>query len=1042
MVFCAAGQAEEQFDESLFAPTLFTADTADTALASQELLKLAQDDRGFIWVGTQRGLYRFDGYENRKMTSEGMPFDVSNIYVRSLLADGDFLWIGTMASGLFRLDLRSYRFEQFKPNKQNPDGIGASQINAIKKDKEGNLWLAHSFGLDKLDLSRRHFGHFVSADNPKDKYFNYLLDLAFDGQGRLWLSSAKGLARFNPAEGHFALAKGGDFEALKGVVVRRIHRAKDGRLWLATQKQGTYLVAPGPGTVTRLETPASRQDAANTDIVETGKEVWLSGALGVEIRDAGTGRLKKVLRGNLLDKHGLRGDIVLPMLKSRSGLVWLGVSNVGLQFYNPQTRRFRYFDRYAPQLESAFSAYLAGVLKIDDSQLIVINQNQTSRLDLGSGKSEPLLTSPAFKNTPFFCGIKAPDGHYWFGGGNGDIFRVDLASQDVKAFTLPLAKTAGVFIRHFALGKKGELWIGSDRGLVKLDLNTLSFSLPKNQDGSPFITYARRLTVDKQNRLWIGTTSGLGVIDSGQDRVRFYSQAEGTQGTLRSNLIVQVLQNRKGEILVYHRAGIDRLVSEDKGQLRFVPFAEQATAQADSEDGLLQLDNGHYWLGTRYLLGEDGQLLQALSEADGALGQGLDRDFFALNDSLLLHASMDGLALMDKAAGPAWGYLAPLAVTDLEVGNRRLTYDYSHPEIRVPSDAGQFSLRFASLDYSDPKANRYRYQLVGYDPDWVSTPTDVRQAKYTALPPGDYQLRIEGSNRKGQWSGSPLTLKVVIEPKFFETLWFRLLMLLLGTLMLAWLFRWRLAVAKAKQQDAFEKREAIRKAEMMTELMEQKNQMLAEVTHDLRTPLAMVKVQLEAMQDGVLQPDERSYEALQARLAGLNHLVGDIYQLSLMDSGALVLHKAPVELGKLVASVVDAFQAMMQQKQLRLALVDSSSPGLEVMADEGRLVQVLNNLLKNSYRYTDNQGLVQVSLGEEGAWAVLRVEDSNPGPSSEERERIFERLYRAESTRAQSQSGSGLGLWICKSIVEAHGGEISADASALGGLAITIKLPL
>ncbi|MCE9684920.1 ATP-binding protein [Shewanella sp. AS16] len=1040
LAFCCLCHADDQYDPGLFSPTLFTAE-ADGRLANKEILKLAQDDRGFIWVGTQRGLFRFDGYENRKMTSEGMPFDVSAIYVRSLLADGDVLWIGTLSSGLLRLDLRTYQFSQFSKDQDNPVSLGGNQVNAIKKDAQGKLWLAHSFGLDRLDPATQTFRHFVSADDTKDRYFNYLLDLEADSDGSLWLSTAKGLAKLAPGAQQFALIR--EPALLAEVVIRRIHLAKDGRIWLATQKQGTFILNRDSQTAIKLESPASRADAANTAIVETDDgQMWLSGSLGLEIRDAVTGRLQKELRGNLLDKYGLRGDVAYPLLKSKDGLIWIGVSNFGLQFFNPQTRRFHYFDRFSPQLANTFGSYLANLLKVSESKLIIFNQHQPIELDLTTGKTAPLLKEPSLAKQSFFSGIRETDDIYWLGGGNGNIFRVDRSQRTAEEFRLPLTKTEGVYVRHLALGKQGELWVGSDRGLLKLDLHSRSFSFPKHSDGSPFITYVRRLMVDDSNRLWVGSTSGLGLVDSGQTRVQFYSREQGTAGTLRHNTIVQFLQNRRGEVLVYHKGGIDKLVSRQDDTMRFAPFATEVTDKLENEETLLQLENGQYWLGSHFLLDEDGRLLQALTETDGALDTGQGKNFLRLNHSQLLHASRDALVLIDQDAGIRGHYRAPLVVTELMIGNQEVNFDDTTPSIRVPSSANQFSLRFAALDFSEPRANQYRYKLDGYDPEWITTPADVRQANYTALPPGHYRLFVEGSNREGDWSGAPLILAVDIEPKFFQTQWFRLLALLLLALLLYWLFRWRLAVAKSKQKEIFEKREALRKAEMMTELMEQKNQMLAEVTHDLRTPLAMVKLQLEALQDGVLQPSEKSYETLQQRITGLNHLVGDIYQLSLMESGALTLHRQTTPINALLASTVDAFRPMMQQKDLRLTWHDDTPHPVELLIDEGRITQVLNNLMKNSFRYTDEHGQVRVTLTQDSARVTIRVEDSKPSISDEELGKVFERLYRAKSTRSKSQSGSGLGLWICKSITEAHDGEISAGASVLGGLAITIRLPL
>jgi ligand-binding sensor domain-containing protein len=355
------------FDASLFSVPLSSVN-ANKNLANKEILKLEQDERGFIWLGTTRGLFRFDGYDYKKVTAANADVDISNIYVRSLYADKTQLWIGTMSSGLYRLNLLSGEVEQFKHDETNPASLGGNQVNSIKADNSGQLWIAHSFGLDSLDVSSMQFSHYLSSDAPTERLFNYLLDIEFDSKQELWLSTAKGLAIFDREKNSFSLLQLDP--QLNGVISRKIFRATDGRLWLATQKQGSFIVDPLRLAVQKLPAAPGRGNTLNTAIAETHdlqtgeRVIWISGFEGVEMRSAASGQLLKVLQGNLLDQYGLQGDHVYPLLTLASGELFFGVNHIGLQYFNPNASRYRYLDKFSETLKAIFSSVLHDVIRL------------------------------------------------------------------------------------------------------------------------------------------------------------------------------------------------------------------------------------------------------------------------------------------------------------------------------------------------------------------------------------------------------------------------------------------------------------------------------------------------------------------------------------------------------------------------------------------------------------------------------------------------------------------------------------------------------
>lgn len=214
---------------------------------------------------------------------------------------------------------------------------------------------------------------------------------------------------------------------------------------------------------------------------------------------------------------------------------------------------------------------------------------------------------------------------------------------------------------------------------------------------------------------------------------------------------------------------------------------------------------------------------------------------------------------------------------------------------------------------------------------------------------------------------------------------------------------------------------------------------MADIAHELRTPVAILKGEVEALTDGVRQADERMAASLAEEIDQLSNLIDDLQTLALSDVGALNIRKETIDLQGLVSQLAEMFRHRLAEREILLEEHYDSSIIME--ADPQRLRQLLNNLLENSCRYVQAGGRVSLELKRNGFEAELILEDSGPGVSADQLANLFDRFYRAESSRSRSTGGTGLGLSICKNIVEAHGGRIQAEKSDLGGLKIKISLP-
>ncbi|ALG68486.1 ATP-binding protein [Beggiatoa leptomitoformis] len=221
-----------------------------------------------------------------------------------------------------------------------------------------------------------------------------------------------------------------------------------------------------------------------------------------------------------------------------------------------------------------------------------------------------------------------------------------------------------------------------------------------------------------------------------------------------------------------------------------------------------------------------------------------------------------------------------------------------------------------------------------------------------------------------------------------------------------------------------------------------RRQWIADISHELRTPLAILRGEIEAIQDGIRQFNAVALKSLHVEVLGLGKLVDDLYELALSDVGALDYRRETCNILILIEEVLDVFQTRFRQHQLQLINQTQTLTPIYCAVDVRRFMQLFHNLLENTVRYTDTGGSILITVAQMANRVIICLEDSPPNVPDEALPLLFERLYRVDKSRSRASGGAGLGLAICKNIVEAHGGTINAFHASLGGLGIRIELPL
>ena len=524
-----------------------------------------------------------------------------------------------------------------------------------------------------------------------------------------------------------------------------------------------------------------------------------------------------------------------------------------------------------------------------------------------------------------------------------------------------------------------------------------------------------------------------------------YREAGGKFLTVGSTGQMWVPLGGRGLLRVDARTGTSELVLEDM-DVHSLNAAGDSLMLAKSNEGVLLLD------------AESGAVRRHITREDGLLSNDINGAHI-MGDTLYV-GHMSGITMM-----PTDSLLTHPAPPEAVLTGLEVNLD-DHPltdSLRTPDErAVGFSFTGASLTY--PNRVRYEVRLVPQDTVWRTT--SRRFTRFTNLDPGTYRFEVR-ARIQNQPPGPPAQYTFTIPPHFYETGWFRLLVVLLvGGLGVA-AYRWRVHWLEQRREHlnavvdertkalAEEKRKTEAQAERLAELDEAKNRFFAHISHEFRTPLSLI---LTPLRDALQRSSEGSV-ALGTRQVGrmtrnaerLQRLIDQLLDLATLEAGRMTLDRQPGNLARLVRRTAEAFASKAEQEGVTLTVETPVAP--TVLFDPDKMETIVSNLVANALKFTPEDGRVTVRLeteaSEEGADGTaatkpirIQVEDTGAGISPEQQERIFDRFAQAETSSTREHEGTGLGLALTSELVDLHGGHIEVDSSLGEGSTFTVHLPL
>jgi len=1027
----------------------------EEGLSQGFITSIIQDKRGFIWMGTYDGLNRYDGYTVRRFTTR--PFDngaLQSSYITYLFEDNrQLLWVGTH-QGLHVFDPLTERFYYLSlPEHQLPAG----HVEYIHVAKNGDVFVQiptdhTSTGVfhikmppDILSRLRTHPQPFegvlakplITAENLPCKMVACLGDtmpLMYDLANR-WFG-------FSPA-----------LQAL--VQVHPLNLPKSPThdhniLW------GKYL-----GYVYRWETP-NGHDTLIFSINNHTVLPMTDGHIAIWIYPQGP-LLRKNNTDPIRVDFSRRGDTLLrdPLLfqeftilldssrhwgsevfVDRRGTIWVATGGLGVRKVLPHQLAFK---GLFPGLS------ISAMRELPDGRLWIRRFSEESFVfNRITGECEP----PPW-GVSNWCHEVFVDsaGDYWLVENNRPpysgkrILRYEHSTDRLTRFSEVIPFINGVLERVLE-DQSGNIWLAAHHGILlrcqKGGSKLERFSFAEIANNNPINLRTTAFTMDKNGVLWIGTNRGLVRVDdynTRSPRFRFFKHHPEHRQSLSIDWVTSICPDPNSANILWlgtRGGGINRLNTMDH---TFSYIAETPNGLPDNVVyGILPDDNGNLWCSTNRGLCRFNPATNTFvtyRESDGLLSTEFNTNsYLRTRDGSLWFGGVSGLNYFQPAEIHANVTPPEVAITGIKVrGTPRLPD--TENALSLTFEDNNVLFEFAAFDYTNPATNRFRHRLRDIDKDWVNDGT-AHSANYAALPPGEYVFELQGATADSPWSETTV-FRLTIRPPWYRSWLAHLAYALLFVTAVWGIIRYREKMFRLEHSAEANLRESVRLKAFETV----KNQFFANVAHELRTPLTVI-LGLAKRLNHRSQPEEieRSAHNIVEQGNMLLNLTNQILDLAKLESQHFSLQLFNGNISQFVEEHTNALAPLAQSKGLQL-LVENKNPNLWMDFDPVQLQKILNNLISNAVRHSNPEGNIWVKTQHEEQQNTFQiaVEDSGEGIAAADLPRIFERFFQSSRTNART-GASGIGLTITRDLVRLMGGDIRVESVEGHGARFAVELPI
>lgn len=991
-----------------------------------------QDNQGMIWIGTDKGLFSYDGYTPQQHFTYGERNN-SRIYC-GITIGNEYLYLGS-DNGLLVYNYHTDKYEEPEPD-------FPTDVRALVQ-QEDKLWIGTLNGLFIYDLSSKELRKIDRKDHPGLPH-ETIYSIVRTANDNVYIGTYNGFCSYSPSSDTFTtiplplhVQKANQF------VNSLLEDTERECIWIGTEGN-LFKYTPTINRVERIET--FNENSVKALALDQNQNLLAGTDNGLYVYQP-DGTLQHVVHDsrNILS---LSNNIIWNIFTDKEKNIWLGTN------YGISLSRFNSDFQYVP------IAQITGT---------------------GDGNH-------------FHALFKDSRGNYWFGGTNGLIRFNEISDrqQDVIWYKMgnkqyPLWHNR---LRDIYEDKDHQLWIATDGSINRYDYTTQQFVHYNIVDSTGMYNcnWAYKLFEDNDGYLWIGTfLGGVFVVDKQklmQSRTGHYvaDLHYTTQNGLSGMVVNQLVPDHDGNVwvLLYNNGGINKI----NIATREVTRVDISDIPGNESLNILICDSsGAIWTGfrsgvMRFTSGNDrpeviplgrfsnNEVLSIIeveqniwvSTTDGiwivdkvsketrrlnTMNKAFNCQYYNPEDGNVYLGTVDGFVITSPEITQMNAPDRPVIITALYVNNQLMgpnndmeSIRYTH-QLTLTHKQNNLSFEVSDLPYSLEEKNKFVYRLIPIDQDWNLLKQNTNRITYNNLTYGEYELVVSKLDANGKPSTDQYTLNIEVTPPWYYTTWAKTIYLLLGISLILWTINF----FRVKSRLNFERLEK----ERILEQSQSKVDFFTNISHDLKTPLSMIIAPVSKL---ILEtknaPEKKVLETIQRNAMKLNSLIHQVLDFNRVDNNAnslLILSR--VDFISFAKSLFAVYEEEVTKEKSLVFHFESNVPKLYMDIDRVKFDSILNNLLSNAFKYTPEGGQITLTIEaqEKAEKLEIRVSDTGTGIPQQDIPYIFQRFFQSPTTQGKKE-GTGIGLYLVKTYSELHGGSIQVLSEEGTGTSFILTLPL
>ena len=1022
--------------------------TIEDGLSQSTVETIYQDSKGYIWIGTNDGLDRYNGYEFKHYKHDKYDKNsIANNYIVDIIEDKNgYIWVSTIG-GLSRINPDKDEIKNYY-SKEDSGNLSNSNLWQILCTKDNRLIASTIDGLNVYDKNKDKFTRILYKEGELPS--QYIYSLEEDINGHIWVGTDNGLVELDK---DLNIVKS-YHDTIGDSDVYNVYDDSKGNIWVCTLDNGLFKINLDDKSVENYKNNNSKISIPSNnvrDIISDSEgKLWIATDKGLctfdyEREEFITYNKKSYQSNSLID------DEIFCLLKDSSGLIWIGTYS-GISRFNPNSN-FTHF-KLDPYEDNSISGNVIHGIYEDDDKTLWIGTNE-SGVNVINGESirhlnkeNSNLVSDLIED---ITGFK----NYIFIGTNEGLSVLVKNDKTAKNYTITNYTTKDGLpsnkIRSLFIDSKGYLWIGTNKGLAILDINNnkiidITYILDEMGVSDKFI---RAVYEDSKGNYYIGCflEGGLIKINPNTKEYKIYKNIENDDSSISNNSIRYINEDLYGNILVGTSHGINILnLSTDK----FNHYTEKDGLINNTIYGILVDKNNGIWMSTNAgisKLSTEDATFKNFTITDGLQSNEFNgRACFKSKDGNMYFGGINGFNVFNSQDIELSTFEPKVIFDNFEI-NGTNKKDISN--IKFKSNENNIKINFFTNDYKYTKTTQYYYKLEGLENEWNMT--NSNSLVFANLGSGDYTLKIKTITQHGVMSDESSVHFTINPPIWRSNYAICIYLILIIISILRYMHKVntldRLVNERTnKLRKEMEKNEQVFKKVLSLE--QNKNNYFVNLSHELRTPLNVLSsinqlIKEFTKKDNFITPEKLSYYMgiMDRNCSRLLSLINNLIDHTKIENNSYIINKKDEDIVYLVEETVLDMKDYIEEKGLEL-IFDTDVEEKVIRCDKVDIERCIINLVGNAVKFTPEGGLIEVLLQDLDDKVKIIVKDNGIGISEENQKVIFDRFNQVVDESSEQKGGSGLGLTITKQLITLHNGEIYVESEVGVGSEFIIILPV